>query len=171
MKIGLLSDSHGRATTTQRAVQLLIAEGSDVLLHLGDVGTVEVIDALVEQVERNGKLTPAVHVVFGNVDWDAGSLARYADSLGITVDDPVGRLSAGEKTVCYQHGHVDAAMEQALAEGVDYLFHGHTHRTRDETVGETHIVNPGALFRAAEYTVAVVDTDSGDVAFHRVPEK
>lgn len=171
MKIGLLSDSHGRATTTQRAVQLLIAQGADVLLHLGDVGTVEVIDALVEQAERNGTLKPAVHVVFGNVDWDAGSLSRYARSLGIHVDDPVGRMSAGGKQVCYQHGHVDAAMRQALAEGVDFLFHGHTHRTRDETVGPTRIVNPGALFRAAEYTVALVDTDSGSVDFHGVPER
>lgn len=170
MKIGLLSDSHGRASTTQRAVQLLLEQEVEVILHLGDIGSVEVIDALIERVERNGTLHPPVHVVFGNTDWDSASLAKYAQSLGIAVDDPVGRMTAGEKTVVFQHGHVDAAMRQALAEGADFLFHGHTHRTRDETVGDTRIINPGALFRAAEYTVAVVDTDSGDCRFHKVPE-
>ena len=44
--IGLLSDSHGRAPTTQRGVDLLLDGGAELLLHLGDVGTVEVIDAL-----------------------------------------------------------------------------------------------------------------------------
>ncbi len=171
MKIGLLSDSHGRASTTQRAVRLLLAEGVEVILHLGDIGTVEVIDALIERVERNGALTPPVHVVFGNTDWDAQSLGKYAQSLGIMVDDPVGRLTAGDKTVVFQHGHVDAAMRQALAEGADYLFHGHTHRTRDERVGDTRVINPGALFRAAEYTVAVVDTGTGACRFHPVPDQ
>jgi hypothetical protein len=108
--------------------------------------------------------------VFGNTDWDAASLARYAESLGVEVDHPVGRIEADGKTVVFQHGHQEAAMTQALAEGVDYLCHGHSHRQRDEMVGPTHVVNPGALFRAAEYTVAVLDTATDRVEFHRVPE-
>jgi len=170
MRIGLLSDSHGRARTTQRAVRLLIKQGVDVVVHLGDVGSVEVIDALVEKVDEHGQLMPPVHVVFGNTDWDAQALARYADSLGVQVDHPVGRLETEGKTIVFQHGHQDAAMSQALAEGVDYLCHGHSHRQRDEMVGSTRVVNPGALFRAAEYTVAVIDTATDSVRFLTVPE-
>ena len=169
MKIGLLSDSHGRASTTQRAVNVLMDQDIDMLVHLGDIGSIEVIDALVDRVEVNGSLKPPVHIVFGNVDWDAKSLARYAESLGIIVDDPVGRITAGNKTVSFTHGHVEAAMQQALAEGVDFLFHGHTHRTRDELIDNTHVINPGALFRAADYTVALVDTDTAQTQFIDVP--
>ena len=169
MKIGLLSDSHGRASTTQRAVEVLMEQDIDMLVHLGDIGSIEVIDALVDRVEVNGSLNPPVHIVFGNVDWDAQSLARYAESLGIIVDDPVGRITAGDKTISFQHGHVEAAMQQALAEGVDFLFHGHTHRTRDERIDNTHVINPGALFRAADYTVALVDTDTAETQFLEVP--
>jgi predicted phosphodiesterase len=54
-------------------------------------------------------------------------------------------------------------LEQALASGADYLLHGHTHVTRDERVGKTRLINPGALFRAARYTAAVLDPSSDDV--------
>jgi len=171
MRIGLLSDSHGRAPTTQRAMALLLDQQVDAIVHLGDVGSVEVIDAMVVRLNDAGDLNPPVHVVFGNTDWDAASLARYADSLGVAVDHPVGRLEAEGKTVLFQHGHQDAAMTQALAEGVDYLCHGHSHRRRDERVGPTRVINPGALFRAAEYTVAVLDIAADRVEFHHVPDR
>jgi len=169
-RIGLLSDSHGRAATTQRAVRLLLDKQVDLLLHLGDVGTVDVIDALIEQIDEAGDLDPQVHAVFGNCDWDADAMARYADSLGVAVDHPVGRLKVDGKTLVFQHGHQEAAMDQALAEGVDYLCHGHTHRQRDERVGETRVINPGALFRAAHYTVAVLDVGKDELKFYTVPE-
>jgi len=169
-RIGLLSDSHGRAGTTGRAVRLLLKHEVDLIVHLGDVGNVDVIDALVEQIDEGGDLEPPVHAVFGNCDWDAAAMARYADSRGISVDHPVGRLTLDGRTVVFQHGHQDAAMQQALAEGVDYLCHGHSHRTRNEKVGTTRVVNPGALFRAAQYTVAVLDVAKDAVEFYTVPE-
>lgn len=169
-RIGLLSDSHGRAATTQRAVRLLLEQKVDLLLHLGDVGNVDVIDALIEQIDDADRIDPPVHAVFGNCDWDEASLARYAQSLGVTVSHPVGRLKVDGKTLIYQHGHQEAAMDQALAEGVDYLCHGHTHRRRDERVGSTRVINPGALFRAAEYTVAVLDVAADRLEFFAVPE-
>ena len=69
-KIGLLSDSHGRASTTRRAVQVLLERQVHRIVHLGDIGTVEVIDALVENLDEAGRVKPPVHVVFGNTDWD-----------------------------------------------------------------------------------------------------
>ena len=162
-KVGLLSDSHGRATTTRRAVQLLIEHGAEVLVHLGDVGTVEVIDALVERLDADGRLDPPVHLVFGNTDWDIDPLGEYARRLGITVDHPVGRLTFGDATLVYQHGHMQAAMDQALAEGVTYLCHGHSHTVRDERIDRTRVINPGALFRASQYTVAVLDTSADTI--------
>lgn len=167
-RIGLLSDSHGRAGTTQRAVRALIEQGVDMLIHLGDIVSLEVIDALIEAVDERGNPRPPVHIVFGNVDWDADALARYAKQLGISVDDPMGWLELDGRTVAFQHGHHEAAMEQALARGVDYLCHGHTHCMRDQREGRTRLINPGALFRAADYTVAVLDTTADRVDFLRI---
>lgn len=172
-RIGLLSDSHGRAQTTRKAVDRLLRQGAQVLVHLGDVGTLEVIDELRASVPAadGGNPDAAIgepieaHVVFGNVDWDADSMTRYARSLGIAVDHPVGRLDCDGRRLVFLHGHDSAAMARELAAEPAYLCHGHSHRTRDERVGPTRVINPGALFRASEYTVALLDTDADRLTF------
>ena len=166
-KIGLLSDSHGRAGTTRRGVERLLEAGADCLIHLGDVGSVEVIDALCVAPDGGPQL-PA-HLVFGNTDWDIEDLQEYAEDLDLRVDHPVGRLAlddprGGELIFC--HGHEDAPMQQALSRGVRYLCHGHTHRQTDDRRGATRIINPGALFRARTYSVALLDTERDDLQFY-----
>ena len=165
--IGLLSDSHGRAATTRRAVSLLLSRGVGVLVHLGDVGNVEVIDALLVDSPATGELVEA-HLVFGNTDWDADSLGEYACGLGIRVDHPLGRLDLEQGHLAFCHGHEEAIMERALADNPRYLCHGHTHKTLDTRDGETRVINPGALFRAKRYTAAVLDTSADKLAFVEV---
>ncbi|MEQ9453150.1 MAG: metallophosphoesterase family protein [Phycisphaeraceae bacterium] len=167
-RIGLLSDSHGRSTTTRRAVELLVSEGAEVLVHLGDVGTVEVIDALAE-VDDEGSPIEA-HLVFGNTDWDTGPLARYAEDLGVKVDHPAGRIKVEDGNLYFCHGHQPEIMATGLREGAKYLCHGHTHRTLDERQGATRVINPGALFRAETYTVALLDSGSDTLRFLTVDE-
>jgi putative phosphoesterase len=158
-KVGLLSDSHGRAVTTDKGVRALLDRGVDVLIHLGDVGSVEVIDALaVDRPDRDEQIE--AHVVFGNTDWDIDGLSEYARDLDVTVDHPLGRLLFNDDTLAFCHGHEPDLMQAALADGARWLCHGHTHRTADSHRGGTRVINPGALFRAAHYTVAVLDTDA-----------
>lgn len=156
MLIGILSDSHGRTAMTARAVAALRERGADLLLHLGDIETHAVLDELAGH---------PVRLVFGNCDWDATDLSRYARHLDLTVDHPVGQIVVGERRIVFTHGHLEKPMHQALHEGADYLLHGHTHEVRDERVGRTRIINPGALFRAPRYTVALLDPrrDSLDI--------
>lgn len=179
-KIGLLSDSHGRAATTRRAVEALLAVGAEVLIHLGDVGSLEVIDELIPVPPENGPAI-GVRVVFGNVDWDRTAMARYAKDVGVTVDDPVGTLelplaagsapSIGPRRLIFLHGDDAAAMTAALESRPAYLCHGHSHHPRDERSGATRLINPGALFRAQSYTVALLDTDTDTLTFLPVQER
>lgn len=173
-RIGLLSDSHGRARTTREAVRTLLQQSVDVIIHLGDIGSIEVIDELVVPPRKTdaGESPINTKLVFGNVDWDHQSMERYAEQLGIVVAHPVGRLTfsrnGSEQCLVFMHGHDETALAAAINEGVAYLAHGHSHRTRDEKIGTTRVVNPGALFRASEYTVAVLDTDGDAVTFFQV---
>ncbi len=150
--LGLLTDSHGRADTTRLAVDCLLDAGADVLIHLGDVCADTVLDALAG--------TPA-HVVFGNCDWDWRRLGEYGASLGLHIDHPCGRLVVGERTLTYAHGDVPAHERLAMEAGDDYFLHGHTHVFRDERVGATRLINPGALFRAPRYTVVRLEPCAG----------
>lgn len=149
MRIGILSDSHGRADTTRQAVAALLEHGAQMLIHLGDIGSEAVLDEL---VGRNAR------IVLGNCDWHmASDLTRYARLVGIVVDDPLGVIDVDGKRIAYTHGHLATVMRDAMAAEPDYLLHGHTHELRDQRVGKVRVINPGALFRAARYTAAVLD--------------
>ncbi len=173
--IGLLSDSHGRAPTTQRGVDLLLEAGAELLLHLGDVGTVEVIDALCTPRPGSNQPAPA-RLVFGNTDWDVAALSSYAEDLGIGVDHPVGVVDltgrgpgdlSGQLVFC--HGHEEGPMAGAVDDDARYLCHGHTHTCIDQPQGRTRVINPGALFRADTYTVALLNTDNDQLTRITVP--
>ncbi|TVQ54104.1 MAG: YfcE family phosphodiesterase [Phycisphaerales bacterium] len=159
MLIGILSDSHGRVEMTRRAVAALLDGGAEMLIHLGDFETEDVIDELVG--------TPA-RIVFGNCD-DEVDLKRHARAMDITVDHPCGRIDAEGKSICFTHGHLGRHMTEALEAEVDYLLHGHTHRVRDERRGPTRILNPGALFRASRYTAMLLNPATDEVTVLEIP--
>jgi len=163
-RIGLLSDSHGQLEQTRQAVEMLIGHGVQRIIHLGDICDKKVLDELVAgQVEN-----VSVHVVFGNMDFDPDGFGGHAKAIGIHVDHPMGHIDLDGKVFAFTHGHLDKLMEAALAENVDYLFHGHTHVARDSRVGATRIINPGALFRASRYTVALLESEIDELSFHTV---
>lgn len=171
-RLGLLSDSHGDAEVTRRAVELLLADRADVLIHLGDVNSESVLDALavifpMGHAEAGGRVP--VHVVFGNTDYDTAPLSRYAADLGLTVDHPAGRLSLEGKLIAFTHGHLGDVMHAAIADRCDYLLHGHTHLAADSMLKVTRVICPGALTRAHPLTAATLDLSDGKLNMIEVP--
>lgn len=160
IQLGILSDSHGHAATTRAAVELLLERHCSILLHLGDLGSEEVIDELVGHNAR---------IVLGNCD--EPGLGRYAELVGVRNDHPAGSLEIDGKRLVFTHGHIEEPMRQALADGVAYLLHGHTHEVRDEVIQRTRVINPGALHRAARYTAAVLAPATGRLDIIEVPRR
>jgi uncharacterized protein len=154
--VGLLSDSHSRWERTKRAIEALRARGATTFVHCGDIEDDLVLDQLAGLDS---------HVVWGNCDWNSRSLERYARDLGIAVHDEAGEISVDGRRIVFTHGHEIAPMRAAVSDGAQYLVHGHTHELRDERVGGTRIINPGALHRAPRFTVAalVPSTDALEV--------
>jgi putative phosphoesterase len=161
--VGILSDTHGKADIAVRAVQLLLSHGAQYLVHCGDVGGEDVLDALAGH--------PAMFV-FGNNDWDRRPLADYARHIGVACGEDEGKLSFDNKLAVVTHGD-DAGIVRGIlqAQLVDYLFLGHTHKTLDTRKGKIRMINPGALYRAARKTVAVLDTQSDVLQFVSVNEE
>lgn len=164
MILGILSDSHGRAARTAAALRLLRICGAETFIHCGDIGSPEVLDEFI------GK---DVHFVWGNNDDERGSIARYASSIGQTLPVPPRQLFlAGHKIVVF-HGH-----ERGFADlwrgltgpagahsDAAYVLYGHSHVPADDRRGNTRFINPGALHRAAMFTVATLDL-SADIVRH-----
>ena len=166
--LGLLSDTHGRSEIAHAAVALLLEHGADILIHLGDVGSAEVIDALAVQRGSTDEQVEA-HLVFGNCDWEAKALTRYAQGLGVIVHDRAGEIVIEGKRLVFTHGHDERAMNHAIKSSADYLLHGHTHQQSDDTIIRTRVINPGALFRASRHTVALLAPASGALQVLEVP--
>ncbi|MFM7132826.1 MAG: YfcE family phosphodiesterase [Planctomycetota bacterium] len=159
-RLGIISDTHGRSPRTRRAVEVLLARGATRILHLGDVGDESVLDALAG--------TNAT-VVFGNCD-DAHSLGRYAAFLGIEVAHPGTIIETKSMRIGLTHGHLEREVERLFAAEVDVLLHGHTHTVRDEQVGRTRVMNPGALHRANRHTALLLDLGTGVAEWIEIPD-
>lgn len=155
-RIGILSDTHGRAEMAARAAGLFVRHGVTRAFHCGDIGSDSVIDAL-----AGLRMT----YVFGNTDYDRAMLRRYIAAVGATLGEPAARCEIGGRTIAVTHGDNHHVMMELLNGGVDYLCHGHTHECRDEHVGQTRIINPGALHRARQHTVAILDLESDELEF------
>ena len=158
MILGILSDTHGKADITATAVRCLLDHGAEYLIHCGDIGSESVLDQMAGH--------PALFV-FGNTDWDRPSLSRYAKDLGIVCGGTEGRLAFGGKRIIVTHGDDDSIVRRVIKDQqTEYLLVGHTHYRSDHRQGNVRLINPGALYRAAEKTVAVLDTVTDTLKFH-----
>lgn len=152
MRIGVISDTHGHIENTRKAVRMLESLEVEALLHCGDIGTPEVVEALAQW--------PA-HYVLGNCDYDHASLATAIAAAGQTFCGEFGEVELAGVRIALAHGHDARRLHDAINRG-DYALvcTGHTHTKRLERVEETLVLNPGALYRANPHTIAIVELPS-----------
>lgn len=152
MLIGILSDTHDRFERTQRAVQLLQEAGAEALIHCGDVTRPDMLSAL----------TPLpAWFVFGNCDHTI-ALEREAEKLGIHCLGDGGEIELGGRRLAVTHSHLPGEVSRLLQAKPDYLFSGHSHIANDWQEGSTRRINPGALHRAAKYTVVLLNLETDE---------
>lgn len=151
MRIGILSDTHDQVARTTRAVRRLADEGAEALIHCGDMTGPDVV------YECAG--LPA-HFVFGNNDFDEPGLRRAMAEIGAVCLGRSGEIVLAGKRIAVTHGDSTREVQRLAADRPDYLFFGHSHWPADEREGPTRWVNPGALYRAALWTVAVLDLET-----------
>ncbi len=119
--VGVISDTHG-LLRPQAAAALT---GADVIIHAGDVGKPEVIDAL-------GGLAPTF-AVRGNID--TGDWAARLPSTRI--------VEVGALRVFVLHDIAQLALDPA-ADGFAAVVFGHSHRPSIETRASVLFLNPGS---------------------------
>ena len=119
--VGLISDTHGLL----RPEALYALEGSDLIIHAGDVGKPEILDAL-------KKLAPVV-AVRGNID-----LGEWAAALPL-----VASAATGSAVIYVLHDIHQLNLDPA-ASGFQVVVSGHSHKpSRTERDGVLYL-NPGS---------------------------
>lgn len=146
--LGLVSDSHDNIPLCERAAEFFRERRVDTVIHLGDVTGAEAL------VPFAG--LPLV-VVRGNNDDEMRALP-----------DTWRQTFAGVR-VGATHGHLRGHVA-ALMRDCEVVLHGHTHARRVDREGPCLVVNPGALYRTATKTCALLELPSKTVVFYTVDE-
>ena len=151
MKIGVVSDTHGNIPNTERAIEILKAQNVEAVLHCGDICGIEIVPLFADW---------PTHFVTGNCD--------NPDLMKITVERAgqfwhgmFGDFTIGKRHIALLHSHESGRLEKTANAGIyDLVCHGHTHVNEQHRVGETLVLNPGALHRANPHTIAIVDLET-----------
>ena len=164
MKIGILSDTHNHIENTRRALAIFREAQPEHIIHCGDFTSPEVLEFLVGW---------SASFVFGNMDRDRAALKATVRHFFCTTIGEHLTMELDGKRIAVCHGDDLAQLDEFIHSGIyHYVLHGHTHRRRDEMVGQTRVINPGALGgrQAESRSVCLLDLSTGDVRFEEIAE-
>ncbi|MCA9154753.1 MAG: metallophosphoesterase family protein [Planctomycetales bacterium] len=152
MQIGIVSDTHGHIPNTLAAVRMLQSLDVDVVLHCGDIGSPEIPPLF--------KPWPT-HFVLGNVDlYECDELEQAILAAGHHFHNRFADLCLANRRIAVLHSDDTHRFQQTIASAAyDLICYGHTHIAEHHHAGPTLVLNPGALYRAKQHTVAVVGTN------------
>lgn len=163
MLLGLLSDSHNNRPDVQYTIEVFKTLGVKVVLHMGDL-----ISALLLEEFRDFSL----YLSFGNGDDPDNILSKASNFPDQLVCEEMLDLNLAGKRIFMIHGDHKIELERRILSGsYDYVFHGHTHRFRDEMIGSTRVINPGALGGRyiGERSFATLDLTKNELQRYFIP--
>jgi uncharacterized protein len=121
MQIGVISDTHGLV----RQAVLDVLQGSDLIIHAGDVGKPEVLEVL-------QRIAP-VSAVRGNID-----IGPWAETLPLVVSLDIEQVRLH---VIHDVNNLDV---DPVAAGFNAVISGHSHRPSLQLRNHVHLINPGS---------------------------
>jgi hypothetical protein len=147
MIIGIVSDTHGHVEFTRAAVRILESCEAQLVIHCGDIGSLEIISWFQPW---------PTHFVFGNVDTQPQRLRRAIEDAGQICHERFGSLEVDGRRIAFLHGDDGPLLQKTIDSGqYDLVCYGHTHLAEQHRVGNTLVVNPGALYRANPHSLAI----------------
>lgn len=141
MRIGIISDTHGLL----RPEAVAALKGCDRIIHAGDIGKAEVLDALRE-------LAP-LDTIRGNVD-----SGEWAADIPERLD-----LQLGGLRIHVLHDLKELALNPADA-GIAVVIAGHSHQPKIEQIDNVLYINPGSAGRrrfTLPISLALLDIEDG----------
>jgi putative phosphoesterase len=162
MKIGILSDTHDELDRLEKALTFLRDEKVTTLLHCGDLCGPDIIQMMSGfdvriargNMDRLPELKMMAQIILGN--------GRLTSVHQFTLDGYAAAML---------HGNDSNRLKSMINSGeYAYVFHGHTHRRRDQMIGRTRVINPGALggTRWQQRSFCILELTTGEARFVRL---
>ena len=160
MKIGVLSDTHNNLSDLIMVLETFRERGISTIIHCGDLTDHALISCF-----RGFRLI----YTFGNTDAMTGAIQKKVNQMGEdNFAGPVFRGKIAGVPIAATHSHIEGQVMALVREKkYQWIFHGHTHRKRDEVIHGAHIINPGAVGNIGRdaRSFCIVDLDTGNVEF------
>jgi putative phosphoesterase len=157
MKLGIVSDTHGKVETVEVALRLLRERGAELLIHCGDIDDADTVRAFAGWT---------VHFVWGNCDsvHDRPLMEAAMRAIGATLHPSFGHLELGGRSIAWTHGDNPTLFRDLeRINEYEFLFYGHTHVAEQHRTGKTLVANVGALYRAKPRSCGVLDLANGEL--------
>lgn len=139
MKIAILSDIHDNVWNLEKALSKPELQDTKAMLFCGDLCAPFIIKLIGE------RYTKPVHMVLGNNDGDVASIMANAKKFSnIHIHGEYFRGEIGGKTIGMNH-YPDKSRILAEMNAYDVVCYGHNHTLSEEMVGNTLLINPGAI--------------------------
>jgi hypothetical protein len=157
MKIAIMSDTHDKLASLEKALNYINQQKAEVLIHAGDLEHSETLDLICK------KFHGEIHYVAGNADMDPEeifNLTKIYPNLKVYPD--YAELEFDGKRIAVTHKPTDAT-ELAKSGNYDLVIHGHDHKPWQRFVGKCEILNPGNMTSDDRYpnTFAIYDVAEG----------
>jgi len=134
--VGVVSDTHNNIKNIKKIIYLFNEEQVDLVIHTGDISKASTLEIF-------SNLNSPLVGVFGNNDRIEEGLKEVCEVYDFNFQEPPLSLTLENKKVAVFHEPelIDDYIKDH--KDTDLILHGHTHRYKEETVGDIIYFNPG----------------------------
>ena len=154
MIIGIVGDTHNNLKNISKICDIFNEKEVDLVIHTGDI-------TLPKSLKVFKRLNCKLLGVFGNNDIEEkNDLLEASNEFHCILHEEPFSFELNNKKISVVH-HPEL-INESLIEQSDFIFHGHTHRYRNEIIDETLIFNPGecAGFLKGKNQVGIIDIEN-----------
>jgi len=162
MKLAIISDTHNDSRALTHFLALMKNIQISTICHCGDLSSPKMIPLF------NGF---QVFYSFGNCDYLSGEIHDQFLLLGTeSLASTLCQFILQDIPMAVVHGHDRNINTLAKSGKFRYIFTGHTHKKKDETIKNCRIINPGSLSSRGYNigTYAILDLDCNVLEFHSI---
>ena len=161
MILGVVSDTHNHVSNVDRIIDIFNSKKVDKVIHTGDITQAKTL-------ARFSRLSCSLLGVFGNNDLKENGLKEISKINGFRLEFPPFITKIGNRKIAILHEPDD--IQDLIKENpsIDLILHGHTHRYRNEKIGDVKIINPGECAGIFKGKNAVGLLNLEDLKFERI---
>ena len=161
MILGVVSDTHNHLSNVEKIIDIFNEKNVGKVIHTGDITQAKTLS-------RFSRLNCPLIGVYGNNDLEEKGLKGIARQNGFNFQNPPYLLTISNKKIAIFHEPEDIENFLKKEPSIQLIVHGHTHRYRNENIGNVKILNPGECAGIIKGKNAVGVLNLEDLSLERI---